>query len=221
MVLFFDKLILWHIHHSTMARIRNHVKSTDPLFAPLKAVTDSIGAQIRSVWDNPHLTRAEKEKLVHSLGGIPQKKMAELVTKFYSKKEGSGPGETTKLADVIKEFLGTGRPSEVARKIADDVEEHRKVKSTDPLFAPLRAATEIVAAQVRAILTSSDMSREEKINAIKHLEGLPINKMAEIVDRHYTRPIGPGPDEQTPLADSIKSTISPDRPSNVPRKKDR
>jgi len=202
-----------------MARLRNNIKSTDPLFAPLKAITDSVGAQIKSIWKNEDLTRAEKEKLVKSLTGIPQKKMAELVTKFYSKKEGKGPGETTPLADIIRETLGTGRPSEVARRIADDIVEHRKIKSTDPLFAPLRAATEIVALQVRDILRNSDMSREEKRAAIKALEGLPIKKMAEIVDANYTRPIGSGPDERTPLADSIKEVISSDRPSNVPRKK--
>lgn len=92
-------------------------------------------------------------------------------------------------------------------------------RSDDPLFTPLRHAREIVSALVEAIMSIKGISREEREHAVKALQGLPLVRMAKIIDDSYTKPIGSGKDEQTPLAPSIKEVISKDRPSNIPRDK--
>jgi len=87
-------------------------------------------------------------------------------------------------------------------------------------FDEQELASSIISAQVRAINASPRLDATQKVALIAELK-LTHREMADIINKVRTRPVDTDnvhtKDESVPLADSIKSVISPDRPSDVPR----
>ena len=83
-------------------------------------------------------------------------------------------------------------------------------------FPELEAYTKKIVGVTHEINNSGHFNSKEKRDAISVLEGLKLRKSAEIIDRLYKRPVDTDDvhtkDESLPLADSIKNSISKNRP---------